>query len=170
LGRIFDLGVREGHTILIWRYAEGYNFDLGVRRYEKVENPCYTTLVLDLVCIIFFSITIFSSQWQLLYSPIGESCNVSIGNADVEKCVKPILKPCVDRNKYCDAPPPIPTLATKDDIYVPVPQWNNVPDTKFNYYCLTNNWAFNYKTSPTAPSYYFTKNINNMTITCNKNG
>jgi hypothetical protein len=27
LGRIFDLGVREGHIILIWGYAEGYNFD-----------------------------------------------------------------------------------------------------------------------------------------------
>ena len=26
LGRIFDLGVREGHAILIWGYAEGYNF------------------------------------------------------------------------------------------------------------------------------------------------
>ncbi len=29
LGRISDLGVCKGHTILIWRYAEGYNFDLG---------------------------------------------------------------------------------------------------------------------------------------------
>jgi hypothetical protein len=25
------LGVRKGGTILIWGYAEGYNFDLGVR-------------------------------------------------------------------------------------------------------------------------------------------
>jgi hypothetical protein len=41
LGRIFDLGVRKGHIILIWGYAEGYNFDLGVRGYQKVENPCY---------------------------------------------------------------------------------------------------------------------------------
>jgi hypothetical protein len=39
LGRIFDLGVCEGHIILIWGYAEGYSFDLGVRRYQKVENP-----------------------------------------------------------------------------------------------------------------------------------
>jgi hypothetical protein len=40
MGRIFDLGVRKGHTILIWGYAEGYNFDLGVRGYQKVEKPC----------------------------------------------------------------------------------------------------------------------------------
>jgi hypothetical protein len=40
LGRIFNLGVCEGDTILIWGYAEGYNFDLGVREYQKIENPC----------------------------------------------------------------------------------------------------------------------------------
>jgi hypothetical protein len=34
LGRIFDLGVRKGYTILIWGYAEGYNFDLGARWYQ----------------------------------------------------------------------------------------------------------------------------------------
>ncbi len=28
--------------IFIWGYAEGYNFDLGVREYQKVENPCST--------------------------------------------------------------------------------------------------------------------------------
>jgi hypothetical protein len=39
MGRIFDLGVRKGHTILNWGYAEGYNFDLGVRGYQKVEKP-----------------------------------------------------------------------------------------------------------------------------------
>ncbi len=34
-------GVHEGDTILIWGYAEGYNTDLGVREYQKVENLCY---------------------------------------------------------------------------------------------------------------------------------
>jgi hypothetical protein len=33
-------GVCEGDTVLIWGYAEGYNPDLGVREYQKVENPC----------------------------------------------------------------------------------------------------------------------------------
>jgi hypothetical protein len=42
LGRIIDLGVREGDTVLIWGYAEGYNPDLGVREYQKVENPWST--------------------------------------------------------------------------------------------------------------------------------
>jgi hypothetical protein len=41
LGRIFDLGVREGYTILIWGYAEGYNFSLQVLGYQKIENPWF---------------------------------------------------------------------------------------------------------------------------------
>jgi hypothetical protein len=40
MNRLFDLGVRKGGTILIWGYAEGYNFDLGVCEYLKVENSC----------------------------------------------------------------------------------------------------------------------------------
>ena len=39
LGTIFYLGVCEGHIILIWGYAEGYNFDFWVRGYQKFENP-----------------------------------------------------------------------------------------------------------------------------------
>jgi hypothetical protein len=39
LSRMFDLGVCEGHIILIWGYSEGYSYDLGVRGYQKVENP-----------------------------------------------------------------------------------------------------------------------------------
>ena len=39
MGKLFDLGVSErGDTILIRGYAEGYNFDLGVREHQKVEN------------------------------------------------------------------------------------------------------------------------------------
>jgi hypothetical protein len=44
LGRIFYLGVREGDAILIWGHAEGYNFDLGVQEYQKVENPWFRPL------------------------------------------------------------------------------------------------------------------------------
>ena len=35
----FYLGVRKEDTSLIWGYAEGYYLDLGVRKYQKVENP-----------------------------------------------------------------------------------------------------------------------------------
>ncbi len=39
-GGIFDLGVRKWDTIVIWGYAEGLKFDLGVNEYQKVENSC----------------------------------------------------------------------------------------------------------------------------------
>jgi hypothetical protein len=29
--------------IFIWGYAEGVQHDLGVRKYQKVENPCNKT-------------------------------------------------------------------------------------------------------------------------------
>ncbi len=38
------MGVRIGDTSLIWWYALGYNFDFGVREYQKVENPWYKRL------------------------------------------------------------------------------------------------------------------------------
>ena len=54
-----------------------------------------------------------SSQWSLraVYdngtvgetTPIGESCTGNTG--DLEKCARPTIKECVDRNKYCTGPP-----------------------------------------------------------------
>ncbi len=46
MGKMFDLGVRKRGTVLIWGYADGCNFDfdLGAREYQKVENPWPKTL------------------------------------------------------------------------------------------------------------------------------
>ena len=35
--------------------------------------------------------------------PVGESCSGNTG--DLEKCEQPVIKECVDRNKYCTGPP-----------------------------------------------------------------
>ena len=51
LGRIFYLGVREVDSILIWGYAEGYNFDLGVHKYQKVEDPCLRVNQIKTHCV-----------------------------------------------------------------------------------------------------------------------
>jgi hypothetical protein len=48
MGIMFDQGVRKRGPILIWGYTERYNFDLGVRKYQKVENPCIKRLPLYL--------------------------------------------------------------------------------------------------------------------------
>jgi hypothetical protein len=39
-------GVRKDDKILIWGYAERYNPDLGVRAYQKVENPWSIVLLM----------------------------------------------------------------------------------------------------------------------------
>ena len=107
-------------------------------------------------------------QWEIWNSPMGGSCS---GNtATPEKCEQPVIPACVDRNAYCTLPPDIPTDARRDELFRPLQDWITVPDTKLKYYCSKPNWAFNYNTDPAAPSFYFTKNINNLTITCNKNG
>jgi hypothetical protein len=75
---------------------------------------------------------------------------------------------CVDRNNYCQNPPKTPLKATRIDISAS--GWLNIPGTKLNYFCNNDSWAFDYKTDPTKPSFYFTENISNITITCNKYG
>ncbi len=51
---IFDQGVRKRGPILIWGYAEVYNFYLGVHKYQKVENPC-ARLCKDII-LFYFSV------------------------------------------------------------------------------------------------------------------
>jgi hypothetical protein len=45
--KIFDFGVCKTGTIPIWGFPEGYNFDMGVHEYQKVENSC--TRKIDIV-------------------------------------------------------------------------------------------------------------------------
>ena len=100
--------------------------------------------------------------------PFGESCT---GNSTLpDKCFVPIIPKCIDRNFYCELPPKTPLKSTRSDIYISANGWLNVPGTKLSYVCNNASWAFNYKTDPKMPSFYFTENINNITITCNKYG
>jgi hypothetical protein len=51
LGKILDLGVRKGEPTLILGYAECENVDLGVRGYQKVENPCPEVSILWMISL-----------------------------------------------------------------------------------------------------------------------
>ena len=64
----------------------------------------------------------------------------------------------------------IPKGGTRDDLNIVLTGWKNIPTTKLHYYCLTNNWAFGYSTNVSAPSFYFTQNLNNITMVCSVNG
>jgi hypothetical protein len=56
------VGVRRGDSSIIWVYAEGYNFDLGVHEYQKVENPLPVLHLLSAYCdhrYCYHSVNIF---------------------------------------------------------------------------------------------------------------
>jgi hypothetical protein len=66
-----------------------------------------------------------SRQWIVFNSPVGGSC---AGNtASPDKCLKPMIPACVDRNNYCTLPPDIPANARRDDVYRPLQDWITVP-------------------------------------------
>jgi hypothetical protein len=109
------------------------------------------------------------SQWIIENGPPGKSCPENASTTK-DKCSDPKIPNCVDRNVYCQVPPKLPRKAMINEVFIPVKGWLNIPNTKLTYLCNNHSWAFNYKTDPNSPSFYFTENINNITITCNSKG
>ena len=107
--------------------------------------------------------------WRVSGGPVGETCAEATG--EVERCLIPEVPDCVDKNKYCSYPPMSPPLGKMLEKERPVDDYLTVPGTTMYYYCPTPNWAFNYGyDEDNFVSYHFTKNINEMTITCNDQG
>ena len=48
--------------------------------------------------------------------------------------------------------------------------WLTIPKTKIRYKCKQESHYFDYSVDPELPSFYFTKNIKELIITCNENG
>ena len=107
-------------------------------------------------------------KWVISGGPIGETCEGATGTE--ERCLEPVIPDCVDKNPYCSYPP----LASDNGKMIvmnrPLDDYLTVPGTTMYYYCPTPNWAFDYSYDTTQPSFYFTKNVNNITITCNEEG
>ena len=100
--------------------------------------------------------------------PVGETCEGATGTE--ERCSKPKIPDCVDKNPYCSYPPEKPKNGKLIETERPLDDYLTVPGTILYYYCPTPNWAFDYGYDTSLPSFYFTKNVNNLTITCNENG
>ena len=107
--------------------------------------------------------------WKVSGGPVGETCEGATG--EVERCLIPKIPDCVDKNKYCSYPPMLPASGKMQELERPLDDYLTVPGTKMYYYCPTPKWAFNYGYDEVNfVSYHFTKNINNLTITCNDQG
>ena len=63
-----------------------------------------------------------------------------------------------------------PTGAQYDELSRPLDDWINIPGTQLKYTCPQTNWAFDYPYDATLPSFFFTPNLNNITIYCNLKG
>ena len=50
------------------------------------------------------------------------------------------------------------------------PSTHDQAETVLTYTCNTQNWAFSYPYDETQPSFAFTNNVDNITITCNYSG
>ena len=107
-------------------------------------------------------------KWVVEGGPVGETCAGATG--DEERCSQPTIPDCVDKNPYCSYPPMAPTNGKMIETNRPLDDYLTVPGTTLYYYCPTPNWAFDYSYDESQPSFYFTKNVNNITITCNDQG
>ena len=71
----------------------------------------------------------------------------------------------------CRSPPPEqPPGALMEVVKSLEPESNQQAETILKYSCVNRNWAFAYPTDGTLPSYFFTKNIDNITISCSYSG
>ena len=65
------------------------------------------------------------------------------------------------------APPDVPNEAVLTVINSLDPATNQQAETILTYTCAKEKWAFDYPYDTSLPSFAFTKNINNITISCN---
>ena len=50
-------------------------------------------------------------------TPVGESCSPS-SDTEQEKCARPTIKECVDRNKYCTGPPVVSRITVHQKVLI----------------------------------------------------
>ena len=59
----------------------------------------------------------YENETVLGTTPVGESCSPS-SDTEQEKCARPTIKECVDRNKYCTGPPVVSRIILPKEISI----------------------------------------------------
>ena len=67
-------------------------------------------------------------------------------------------------------PPPVPSNGTITIVNSLDPLTNDQAETILKYACSESNWAFNYAYDESQPSFAYTDNIHEITISCNYSG
>ena len=71
---------------------------------------------------------------------------------------------------YLDFLPQKPNGGTMTPIFQHDNAWSTIPKTQIKYKCKQPDHYFDYSTDQELPSFHFTKNIKELTITCNDDG
>lgn len=84
-------------------------------------------------------------------------------------CSSVTIPDCADRTILCSEPP-IPERSVMNFTMKPNQNSNKEYGTKIEYWCPDRMHFFDYPVGENFVSYYYTKNINMITVTCNKDG
>ena len=71
---------------------------------------------------------------------------------------------------FCTPPPNTPFRSLKKFLIQSDKRYDNVAGTIIEYKCQNVGYAFNYSVDPNAISFFYTKNIEELDITCNDAG
>jgi hypothetical protein len=108
-------------------------------------------------------ISTISRFWEADNSMKGETC---LSQQADGSCKSIAIPSCVDRTVYCSKLP-----APKNSTIINLNGTNpkNLPQlgTSVRFTCPSKNWYFNYSIPGNLMSFYYSTNINNMTLTCN---
>ena len=84
-------------------------------------------------------------------------------------CPFVIIPDCVDRTILCSEPP-IPERSVMNFTSKPNPNSNREYGTTIEYFCPDRLHFFDYPVDDNFVSYFYTKNINSIVVSCNQDG
>ena len=119
------------------------------------------------------------SLWTVENGIYGETCENKNTNSSSQElwCRHADIPDCVDRTIKCSSPPVVyDGDETKLTWYKPpenklneMPEMNNEYGTKIDYQCTSRRHSFDYAV-PEGLSFYYTQNVDSMSVTCTKDG
>ena len=104
--------------------------------------------------------------WEVLGGVEGETCSSS-GHATEHWCKSVQIFPCVDRTIHCNA---IPSFLNNEVTILNEEEEGSLTilGTSIGLTCTGENYYFDFSVPDDLVSFYYSNNVNETTITCNK--
>ena len=106
-------------------------------------------------------------RWTVTNGIDGETCTNWNKNSTELMCDNVNIPACADRTIYCTLPPK-PEGATWNILNAPNPSNLGEYLTSLVIYCPDTKHYFDYPVGPNFTSFYYTTNINSISLTCNQ--